>query len=124
MSMEEKKTVKMTVRLTESESKDLKKKAKDASMTEAQLVRLLLKCYNPPAAPGKEFHEDMNKILEVARDLNLLTERMAYRNVGDPEQDIEEIKKLIREEAKSLRDMRAKYLDKYLKGEKVNSKWQ
>lgn len=122
--MEDRKIVKMTVRLTEKENEDLKKKAKDASMSEAQLVRLLIKCYNPPAAPGKEFHEDMNGLLNAAEHLYSLSERIALRNVREQSEDSAEMIRLMREASRDIHTLRMQLLEKYLKGEKVNIKWQ
>ena len=118
------KSVMKIYRLSKEENEDLKKKAKAASMTEAQLVRLLLKCYNPPAAPGKEFHEDMNSLLKVAEHLYSLSERVALRNLKEKDEGLDEAKELMRKASRDIHTLGMQLLEKYLKGEKVNIKWQ
>ena len=124
MKKEEYRTIKKNIWMNETENEDLKKKAKAASMTEAQLLRLLLRCYNPPAAPGREFHEDMNKLLKVADDLYFLSERVALRNLREKDERLDEIKELMRKASRDIHTLRMQLLEKYLKGEKVNLKWR
>lgn len=112
--MQEKRDVKMTVRLTETESEWLKTKAKKALMPEARLVRLLLAGYHPPEAPGEEFFDDMNRLLAVAEGLHEIAKRSRS----------EDVKELLEQESKQLHGLRVELKKKYLSGERKNIKWQ
>ena len=108
------KSVMKIYRLSEKENEEFKRKAKAASMPEAQLIRLLIKGYRPPVDPGEEFHRDMNELLKVAEGLHDLARRSRDEDVK------EELKKT----SKELRHLRMQLQEKHLKGEKVNIKWQ
>ena len=51
--------------MNDSEAEDLTEKARRACMSESQLIRLLIKGYQPPPAPSEQFYEDMNRLLET-----------------------------------------------------------
>lgn len=100
-------------RLSEKENERLKKLAEKASMTEAQLIRALISGYHPPAAPGEEFHDDMNKLLKAAEAL----ERV-YRSCKGEEQ-----KRALDEQIAGIENLREALLDKYILGERKEDKW-
>ena len=100
--------------MTEEEALDLKVKAEKACMSESRLIRLLIKGYRPPVDPGEEFHRDMNELLKVAEGLHDLARRSRD----------EDVKEELKKNSKELRHLRMQLQEKYLKGEKVNIKWQ
>lgn len=108
------KSVMKIYRLSQEENEEFKRKVKAASMPEAQLIRLLIKGYRPPNAPGDEFHDDMNKLLKAAEELRDIARRSRDEDVKEP----------LKEASKELRHLRMQLQEKYLKGERINIKWQ
>lgn len=54
------------------EAKDLKIKAKKAYITEAALVRMLLKGYEPKEKPDDRFYEAMRELSAIGNNINQL----------------------------------------------------
>ena len=100
-------------RLSEKENEKLKKDAEKACMTEASLIRALISSYHPPAAPGKEFHDDMNKLLQAAEAI----ERV-YKSCRD-----EELGRALDEQIAGIENLREALLDKYILGERKELEW-
>lgn len=113
MKKEDYRTIKKNVWMNEKEDAELKKKASAASMSEAHLIRVLISGYHPPAAPGKEFHDDMNKLLKAAEAI----ERV-HKSCRD-----EELKRKLDEQIAGIEILREALLDKYLLGERKEFKW-
>ena len=61
-----KRTIRKEYTLTKKEAEDLKKKAKLVCLSEASLVRNLLRGYEPREAPGEEFYEAMREVRRLA----------------------------------------------------------
>ena len=99
--------------MNDKEAADLKKKAKAASMTESQLIRALISGYHPPAAPGKEIHDNVNKLLTAASNLE-----KALKECKD-----DETRKKLDEQIAGLELLREALMDKYLLGERKELKW-
>ena len=100
--------------MTEEEALDLKEKAEKACMSESRLIRLLIKGYRPPVAPGEEFHKDMNELLKVAEGIHDVARRILD----------EDVKAELKSTSTELRHLRMQLQEKYLKGERINIKWQ
>lgn len=99
--------------MNDSEAEDLTAKARRACMSESQLIRLLIKGYQPPPAPGEQFHEDMNRLLDSCEKL-----ADAARYVHKSEGKVD-----VLDEVNELREMRRIFLRKYLAGQEVKQ-WQ
>ncbi len=56
--------------LNEKEAAMLRKRAKDAAMCEADLIRAMIMYYAPRMAPGKEFYDIANDINKVGVNIN------------------------------------------------------
>ena len=93
--------------MNEKEARELSEKAARACMSESQLIRLLIAGYRPPAAPGKEFFEDMAALLKAKSEL------ISLAKTTDPVTAA-----ILRSEALALRDLRMKLERKYLTGER------
>ena len=95
--------------LSEFEAMELSEKAKKAKLKEAGLIRMLISGYHPPEAPGDEFHDDMNGLLDAAEKFYALSEKRIDQ----------EDKELLRTAYAELRILRMQIQKKYLTGERV-----
>ena len=107
------KGVKKQFWLTREQAEFLEVSARKACIPEVQLIRLLLKGYQPPADPGKEFFEDMDALLKASAELTAASKRT------DPEASM-----LLRSEAYALKELRLRLEKKYLTGERKELSWQ
>lgn len=99
--------------MTEKEARDLSEKASKACMPESQLIRILIAGYHPPAAPDKEFYDDMRELLNVSGEL------VAAAKEADPD-----TASFLLSEALALKELRLKLERKYLSGERSDIKWR
>ena len=67
-----KRTVKKQFWFSKVEAQDLKKKAKKACLTEAALIRLLLRGYEPREKTDGNFYEAMRKLSAIGNNINQL----------------------------------------------------
>lgn len=61
------------IRLNRSEAQDLQKKAKKACVSEAGLIRLLLKGYEPREKPDEKFYDAMRELSAIGNNINQLS---------------------------------------------------
>ena len=98
----------------EHEAEDLRNKARQACMSESQLIRLLIAGYQPPPAPDDRFHEDMERLIHAAEEL---TEAAKTVNLDQGRRDV-------LEEVGRLRSIREMIMLKYLSGERTDQLWR
>lgn len=98
--------------LTREQAEFLEVSARKACIPEVQLIRLLLKGYQPPPNPGKEFFEDMDALLKASAELTAASKKT------DPEAAM-----LLRSEAYALKELRLRLEKKYLTGERKELSW-
>ena len=67
-----KRTVKKQFWFSKVEAQDLKKKAKKACLTEAALIRLLLRGYEPREKPDERFYDAMRELSAIGNNINQL----------------------------------------------------
>ena len=67
-----KRTVKKQVWFSKTEAQDLQKKAKKACLSEAALIRLLLRGYEPREQPDSRFYDSMRELSAIGNNLNQL----------------------------------------------------
>ena len=67
-----KRTVKKQVWFSKAEAQDLQKKAKKACLSEAALIRLLLRGYEPKEQPDSRFYDTMRELSAIGNNLNQL----------------------------------------------------
>ncbi len=60
------------IRFNRSEAQDLQKKAKKACMSEAGLIRLLIKGYEPKEKPDDKFYDVMRELSAIGNNINQL----------------------------------------------------
>lgn len=96
--------------MNDEEATDLAEKARSACMSESGLIRWLIKGYQPPPSPDKEFFDDMSKLLEAS---GRLADAAWNVRAADGRDDV------VRE-AEELRKLRVEIERKYLSTKKVS----
>ena len=99
--------------MNKKEAENLKKKAKNACMTESRYIRMLISGFIPREAPGDRFFADMDKLRELGDELS--------RKAG---MHSEGAKSILEDEARSIHLLQAKIEREYLRHDKVDKKWQ
>lgn len=89
-----KRTIKKQIWLNREEAQSLKKKAKKACLTEAALIRLLLKGYEPKEAPIEEVITFTKEISRLGNSLNQLAAKANSLGYIDAPKLDAELKKL------------------------------
>ena len=108
-----KRSIKKQIWMNKKEAEDLKKKAKNACMTESRYIRMLIASFIPREAPDDRFFADMDKLRELGDELS--------RKAGTHS---EEATSILEDEAKSLHLLQAKIEREYLRPDKVDKRWQ
>ena len=70
-----KRTVKKQFWFSKVEAQDLKKKAKKACLTEAALIRLLIRGYEPREKPDERFYDAMRELSAIGNNINQLARK-------------------------------------------------
>ena len=99
--------------MNKKEAEDLKKKAKNACMTESRYIRMLIAGFIPRESPDDRFFADMDKLRELGDELS--------RKAG---MHSDKEKSILEDEAKSLHMLQAKIEREYLRPDKVDKRWQ
>ena len=111
-----KRSIKKQIWLSRDEAEMLKKKAKKACLSEAGLMRFLLKGFEPKEKPDEEFYFEMSRIGELAESIESLS-RMADR-------DNEVQMNLLREEVERLHRFQAAIEARFLTPDEAELKWR
>lgn len=100
--------------LSREQAERLETSARNACMPEVQLIRMLLAGYQPPPAPGEQFHEDMDALLKMSGELVALAKQVKFGEAAD----------IILSEGLAIRKLRQDIERKYLTGERSDPLWQ
>ena len=111
-----KRSIKKQIWLSRDEAEMLKKKAKKACLSEAGLMRFLLKGFEPKEKPDEEFYFEMSRIGELAESIESLS-RMADR-------DNEVQMNLLREEVERWHRFQAAIESRFLTPDEAELKWR
>ena len=68
-------TVKKQFWFSRDEAQDLQKKAKKTCLTEAALVRLLVRGYEPKERPDERFYDVMRQLSSIGNNINQLASK-------------------------------------------------
>lgn len=68
-----KRSIEKHILMTKAEAQDLQKKAKKACLSEAGLIRLLLRGYEPREKPDDRFYDVMCELSAIGNNINQLT---------------------------------------------------
>lgn len=104
------------IRLNRSEAQDLHKKAKKACVSEAGLIRLLLKGYEPREKPDEKFYDAMRELSAIGNNINQLSVKANTLGFVDAP--------MLKREAQRWHKFQADIERVFLRPEKSEMKWQ
>ena len=104
------------IRLNRSEAQDLQKKAKKACVSEAGLIRLLLKGYEPREKPDEKFYDAMRELSAIGNNINQLAIKANALGFVDSQ--------MLKNEALRWHKFQAAIEREFLRPEKSGLKWQ
>lgn len=99
-------TIKKQIWMNQAEDQELKKKARLACLSEAALIRLLIKGYHPKEKPDDTFYKYMREMSLIGNNINQIAARVNSLGIFDSEGFQAEMEKLHQLEA----DLEAHYL--------------
>lgn len=102
--------------LTEEEAQDLRDKAKKAGLSEAGLIRLLLKGYRPREKPDERFYAAMRELSAIGNRINQIAIKANALGFIDS--------RGLKKELSELQQLRRDLQQEFLQPEKSDLKWQ
>ncbi len=111
-----KRTIKKQFWFSRDEAQDLQKKAKKACLSEAGLVRLLLRGYEPREKPDDRFYDVMRELSAIGNNVNQLAAKANTLGFIDAPQ--------LKKEAERWHKFQADIERVFLRPDKSNMKWQ
>lgn len=111
-----KRNIQKIVRFSRDEAQDLQKKAKKACLSEAGLIRLLLRGYEPREKPDERFYDVMRELSSIGNNINQLAVKANALGFVDAPQ--------LKKEAERWHKFQADIERTYLKPDKSEMKWQ
>ena len=79
-------TVKKQFWFSRDEAQDLQKKAKKTCLTEAALVRLLVRGYEPKERPDERFYDVMRQLSSIGNNINQIARAVNARGFAAKEE--------------------------------------
>ena len=98
------------------EAQDLQKKAKKACLTEAALIRLLIRGYEPRENPDERFYAAMRELSAIGTNINQLAIKANALGFVDSQ--------MLKNEALRWHQFQAAIEREFLRPEKSGLKWQ
>lgn len=111
-----KRNIQKIVRFSRDEAQDLQKKAKKACLSEAGLIRLLLRGYEPREKPDERFYDVMRELSSIGNNINQLAVKANALGFVDVPQ--------LKKEAERWHKFQADIERTYLRPDKSEMKWQ
>ena len=111
-----KRNIQKIVRFSRDEAQDLQKKAKKACLSEAGLIRLLLRGYEPREKPDERFYDVMSELSSIGNNINQLAAKANALGFVDAPQ--------LKKEAERWHKFQADIERTYLRPDKSEMKWQ
>lgn len=111
-----KRNIQKIVRFSRDEAQDLQKKAKKACLSEAGLIRLLLRGYEPREKPDERFYDVMRELSSIGNNINQLAVKANRLGFVDAPQ--------LKKEAERWHKFQADIERTYLRPDKSEMKWQ
>ena len=111
-----KRNIQKIVRFSRDEAQDLQKKAKKACQSEAGLIRLLLRGYEPREKPDERFYDVMRELSSIGNNINQLAVKANTLGFVDAPQ--------LKKEAERWHKFQADIERTYLRPDKSEMKWQ
>lgn len=111
-----KRNIQKIVRFSRDEAQDLQKKAKKACLSEAGLIRLLLRGYESREKPDERFYDVMRELSSIGNNINQLAVKANALGFVDAPQ--------LKKEAERWHKFQADIERTYLRPNKSEMKWQ
>ena len=111
-----KRSIQKIVRFSRDEAQDLQKKAKKACLSEAGLIRLLLRGYEPREKPDETSYDVMRELSSIGNNINQLAVKANTLGFVDAPQ--------LKKEAERWHKFQADIERTYLRPDKSEMKWQ
>lgn len=92
-------TIQKHIMMTPLEAEDLNQKAKLTCLTEAALIRFLIKGFHPREKPGDEFYKYMREMSLIGNNINQIAAKVNSLGIFDSVQFAGEMEKLHQLEA-------------------------
>ena len=99
-----------------AEAQELQRKAKKACLSEAGLIRLLIKGYEPKEKPDDRFYDVMRELSAIGNNINQLAAKANTLGFIDVP--------MLKNEAEKWNKFQAEIERHYLRPEKSEMKWQ
>lgn len=109
-------TVKKQFWFSRDEAQDLQKKAKKTCLTEAALVRLLVRGYEPKERPDERFYDVMRQLSSIGNNINQLAAQANSLSFVDAQK--------LQKESERWHKFQADVERQFLRPEKSEMKWQ
>ena len=111
-----KRNIQKIVRFNREEAQDLQKKAKKACLSEAGLIRLLIRGYEPREKPDDRFYDAMSELSSIGNNINQLAVKANSLGFIDA--------LLLKKEAERWHKFQADIERTYLSPDESQMKWQ
>lgn len=111
-----KRNIQKIVRFNRKEAQDLEKKAKKACMTEAGLIRLLIRGYEPREKPDDRFYDVMRELSSIGNNINQLAAKANTLGFIDTP--------MLKSEADKWNKFQSQVEREFLRPDKSDVKWQ
>ena len=111
-----KRTIKKQFWFSRDEAQDLQKKAKKTCLSEAALIRLLLRGYEPKERPDERFYDVMRQLSSIGNNINQLAAQANSLSFVDAQK--------LQKEAERWHKFQADVERQFLRPEKSEMKWQ
>lgn len=111
-----KRNVSKHICFTRDEAQDLQKKAKKTCMSEAALVRLLVRGYEPREKPDNRFYDVMRQLSSIGNNINQLAIKANALGFVDAP--------MLKEEAARWHKFQADVEREFLRPQMCKEKWQ
>lgn len=99
-----------------AEAQELQRKSKKACLSEAGLIRLLIKGYEPKEKPDDRFYDVMRELSAIGNNINQLAAKANTLGFVDAP--------LLKSEAEKWNKFQSEIERRYLRPEKSDMKWQ
>ena len=109
-------TVKKQFWFSRDEAQDLQKKAKKTCLSEAALVRLLVKGYEPKERPDERFYDVMRQLSSIGNNINQLAAKANTLGFIDAP--------MLKNEAEKWNKFQSDVERNFLRPDKSGLKWQ
>lgn len=111
-----KRNIEKHILMNRVEAQDLQKKAKKSCLSEAALIRLLIKGYEPREKPDDRFYDAMRQLSSIGNNINQLAAQANTLGFVDAPK--------LKKEAERWHKFQADVERQFLRPEKCDMKWQ